>query len=264
MNLKIIKNNEILLEEYFFNEILIKNFIFESPYSAILSQSSLQDGKNTRNNNPQTSIPNKDNYSYYIICSFDLSELDKNKSLFYKNMFWEIRIFSSEIINLTKDTSKKDKEISIKDKWERNEIGRSELAKTSRLRFLSLNKLMKGEPLDKNEEIAINTERKRRIPQSYETLDTVERLKEVQKRKIINTAEDSKIKYNIYSQGKNSLPEDNLIKSEYSKYDRLELKSIMIKPELHKSYYIKNFINYSLRERIISKGQHVPEAKSKN
>lgn len=260
MKIKIIKNNEVLLEEDFFNKILIKNFIFENPYAAILAQS--QDSKSNKNQNQQANVPNKELYTYYLICSFDLSELDKNKIMIENNLFWEIRIFSSEVIYFSKDTSKEDREKAVKDSWEQIEKGRSELAKTSRLRFLGINKKMRGETLSPNEELIINTERVRKTAQSYDGFASSVKLQDTQKRKLSNAAQDPKSKNPNNTQGKNAQIDIPPVVNEYSKYERLELKPIVIKPEAHRSYYIRNFINYSTRERTVTKGQNVAISQS--
>lgn len=262
MKVKIIKNNKTLLEEDFFNTILIKNFIFENPYAEILTKT--QDPKANKNQNQSLPLPNKELYTYYMICSFDLSEFDKHKSLIdNNNLCWEIQIFSTESLSFCKDTSKEDSEKAIKDSWENNERGRSELAKTSRLRFLGINRKLQGEVLSTEEEKIINNERVKKITQSHDNFANFEKMNNAPKKKS-NAVAEMKIKSpsNAVQQGKNIFVPDLVVPNEYAKYEKLELRPIKIKPEVHSSYYIRNFINYSTRERTITKGQHVAQSQS--
>jgi len=261
MKVKIIKNQETLLEEDFFNTILINNFIFENPNCTVLTQT--QDPKSNKNQNQQVTLPNKDLSTYYIICSFELSEFDKHRNLIDKdNPDWIIRIFSSETLYFCKDTSKEDREKAVKDSWENIERGRSEFAKTSRLRFLGISKTMRGEALSPEEEKIVNTERVKKITQSHDHFAVTEKINNVGK-KTLNNAADFKIKSptnNVQLSKNNIVPEP--IPNDYAKYEKLELRPIKIKPEDHSSYYIRNFINYSTRERTITKGQHIAQSQS--
>lgn len=262
MKVKILKNNETLLEEDFYNSILIKNFIFENPYSEVLMQS--QDQKNNKNQNQQISLPNRELYTYYIICSFDLSEFDMNKSLIIKNnLYWEIRVFSSESLNFSKDTSKEDREKAVKDSWENSERGRSELAKTSRLRFLGISKKNRGEILGQDEEKIINTVRVKKITQSYDNFANFEKMNNADAKRKSTTINDLKIKSpsNAIQKGKTILSPEPVV-NEYAKYEKLELRPIKIRADEHRSFYIRNFINYSTKERTITKGQHVAQSQS--
>jgi len=269
MNVKIIKNNEVLLEEEFYNRILIRNFIFEHSHSHTLPNT--QDQKNINNKNATNQsihLADKDLCPYYIICSFDVSEIDKHKQIIEKNLVWEIRIFSTDYLYFSKDTSKEDREKTIKDSWEQNEKGRSELAKTSRLRFLGLNKKSRGETLSPSEEIIINTERIKKFAFSYENFFNKGNVKENQKKLSIAPI-DNKLKspsknQNAQLKGKNILSssEQFSLQNEYAKYEKLELRPITIRPEMHKSYYIKNFINYTIKDRTVTKGQYVPLTQS--
>ena len=265
MKIKIIKNNEILLEEDFFNTILIKNFIFDNPYAAVITQT--QDPKHNKSQTQQINLPNKELYTYYIICSFDLSEFDKHKSLIDKNNFyWEIRVFSTDSLNFCKDTSKEDREKAVKDSWENNERGRSEFAKTSRLKFLGINKKNRGEILCPEEQKIVNTERIRKITQSYDNLANFEKINNAAAARKNSNAAAPELKLktptNASQQGKNILALSQPVLNEYTKYEKLELRTIKIKPEEHRSYYIRNFINYSTMERTITKGQHVAQSQS--
>lgn len=267
MKVKIMKNNEILLEEDFFNSILLKNFIFENPYAAVLTQTQDPKANNkNQNQNTQITLPNKELYTYYIICSFDLSEFDKQKSVLIdkNNLNWEIRIFSTESLFFCKDTSKEDREKAVKDSWENSERGRSELAKTSRLRFLGINKKLRGEVLSTEEDKIFNTERVKKVTQSLDNFANFEKINNAAAKRKSNAAVDLKIKSpsNAAQLKKNSFVPEPIVVNEYAKYEKLELRPIKNKPEEHRSYYIRNFINYSTKERTITKGQYVAQSQS--
>jgi hypothetical protein len=49
---------------------------------------------------------------------------------------WVIKVFSSDTLAVLKDTDKEDKEKSLREQWEKNEPGRADKAKRSRMLHL--------------------------------------------------------------------------------------------------------------------------------
>ena len=247
MKIKILKNKKILFEEDFFNHILIDNFIFENPY-----YNSMNFTPDPKNKTTSPLLPEKEAYTYTIICYFEQSELEKNRE-FIVNPFWEIRFFASDFLYFSKDTSKEDFETSIKDSWEVNNPGRSDLAKTSRLRFLVSKKIQEGKKLNKQEEEIIKQERIRKTSYSTEIIFPREKI-------ILNNNSKPKIPANEKKHLNDIQETVNIL----PKIEKIEFnKPIIIKPEFIKSLYIKNFVNYTLKDRTIVKGNDVSETQSK-
>jgi hypothetical protein len=261
MNLKILKGNEVLFNQVFYNSLLIKNIYFENKHINAFSQLALNEIKNKNTDK----MPNKESLQYKFLCEFDLSELDKNS--YEDNFIWEIRLFTSETVLFSKDTSKEDSEIQVKVNWEREESGRSEMAKTSRFRFLALKKQEKNiEILNEDEIRLLNTERKKK-PTHISMLDKINKrpssIMDLNRNfvKSSKNAIGSVINKNL--KGKiNFLDNDD--DNPYFKYERLELNPLFINSANHKSNYIRNFIKYASMERTITKGEDVPQKQSNN
>lgn len=271
MKLLITKNNQIYYEDDFYNQTLIKNFIFDNPYSNILALGNEEHNKHKQKNSIVGNIPNKEIYTYQMVCYFDMSELEKIKQGL-DNIIWEIKIFSSENLLFSKDTSKEDREKYIKESWEINEPGRSDLGKLSRFRFLLINKKQNGEKLSTSEDNFLKQERIKKLALSAENFFNFDKINNLSKKKFnllepINNKKPSPIFTNSLTTRNNiNNIESNLIlnfnNDEHSKYNKIELKPIIVKPDNHRSYYIKNFINYSLKERTVIKGENLPESQS--
>ena len=158
------KENELILTEDFYNEIILHNLVFEgnivvesggNKAAKKLDKKNLADA-NT--NTPPSNLP------YRLICTIDTSEapsqyLDPN---YLKNIGWCIRIFSTDTLGFCQDTSKEDKEKEIIASWEEKEPGRAELAKKSRKRFLLQQKLANGNQLNEEEKTFLEEVRVRK------------------------------------------------------------------------------------------------------
>ena len=138
MKIKISKNNQIFFEEEFFNKLTIQNLLINGISIDLTNKS------------PNVNA-NKDIIPYLIVCYLDLSEL-KIQREYLESLEWVLRVFSSELILITKDTSKLDSEKILKDTWESREPGRSEKARKSRLKHLLLCKKKDGAKLSLEEE----------------------------------------------------------------------------------------------------------------
>lgn len=288
MRLNIIKNNEVLFEKDFFNQLLISNFIFENPYINILpnkAEENSNKGKNINNKELCSNIPNKEAYAYQIVCYIDISEDESIKNSILDNFNWEIRIFSSDNLLFSKDKSKEETEKAIKDSWEVNEPGRSELAKTSRLRFLLLNKKQNGEKLTLSDLNLLKTERIRKTSQSaVNFFNSEDKPSQNMLKKVIladSTRNNNRKSSNAGMNNKNNISilinsnknDTNIIESDfpshneeyynYNNQNQLKPFLININNQNHTSNFIKNFINYSYQDRRIIKGKSVLDSQSK-
>lgn len=265
MNLKIVKNEEILFFEEFFDNLLIKNFIFDNEYIEELKQEVFGGNtkvkqKTAKKNVVQSepSVPQREFYEYKILCKFDLSELDRSQ---YEDHFnWEIRIFTtSDNFIILKDTLKEDKEIEVRKTFEVEE-GRSVMAKTSRFRFLALKNQEKNRNHLSEEEIAVlKSERKKRESHLLR-LDRINRRPENYRegldpnnKNLISPTSNKNKKKQIVSVSNNDIYFSN-----YKKYENLEARPFQINSANHKSNYIKTFIKYASTDRFIKKGEEVP------
>ncbi|EGR31119.1 hypothetical protein IMG5_117620 [Ichthyophthirius multifiliis] len=90
--------------------------------------------------------PNKNqNKSYILQATFDLNEWPYAKSLNEKteNIYWFLKVFSSETLVFAKDTDKEEKQKEVIKSWEDKEQGRAEKAKKSRKKYQILLKKKK-------------------------------------------------------------------------------------------------------------------------
>lgn len=97
------------------------------------------------------------NVQYLLVCYYDLRDWPEAATGNPENegVNWAVRVFACDTVVLVRDTRKEDKEDSIRKGWEATQPGRSELAKSSRARFLIQQKSLQGEPLTDAEKAVI-------------------------------------------------------------------------------------------------------------
>jgi hypothetical protein len=89
-------------------------------------------------------------HNYVIQANFDLNEWPECKDARdenTKNLFWTMKIISSDTIAIVKDTDKEDAEKNLKESWERLDPGRNDKGKKSRIKFILSKRLRSGDLL---------------------------------------------------------------------------------------------------------------------
>ena len=117
------KGNKLIFRKDFYNRVIIRNLLFNGKLYT------------KEENDLNKIIPSLNRLKCYI----DMSECPKSILEYpeYKNnLYWKLTIFSSENIQLIKNTIKEDSEKAIKASWEILEPGRAIKAKNSRKKFL--------------------------------------------------------------------------------------------------------------------------------
>ncbi len=80
-----------------------------------------------------------------------------------KDVYWNIKCFTSETLGFVENTTKEDEENAIKNNWEISEPGRSIKAKVSRTKALLLHKKKNGDKLNYEDEIILSEPREIRL-----------------------------------------------------------------------------------------------------
>lgn len=295
MKLQISKSNELIFEEEFFNKITIQNMLLNYEPNTNLHNSDSAVNLNLNLTNQKTSnnvssaqmnnLYTKETQPYLMVCVLDLSELKIPKESL-ENLDWILRVFASEPVVFTKDTSKEDSEKFLKDNWEHNEIGRSEKARKSRLKHLIMCKKNMGKILSPDEQQLLLEER----PKTVATASMLQHLesnnlkaakenekdkkgiKEINK-KVISNAANSKQTNNTQQKTNKNLPKldangNGVNEAEASSKSLLKLdfmkRPVIAKPSNHKNHSIKDFLHYTIQERIIQKDNLIEHDKSKH
>lgn len=291
MKLQILKSNELIFEEEFFDKINIQNMIlnYEPRSISLTSDVSINQIINSKEQKNNTSsaqmniIQTKEIEPYLMICVFDLSELKIPKESL-ENLEWVLRVFASEPVLFTKDTTKEDSEKYLKDNWENNELGRSEKAKRSRLIHLIKTKKNMGTILSIEEQQLLLEDR----PKTVATSSLMQHLennnlkagRDIEKDKkgvkesnkeISNNFNNPKNKINAVKNSNSNLPKlyqnNNIItESDASSKSLLKLdksaKTKTANPLNHKNLSIRDFLQYTIQERIIQKDSLIEKDKS--
>ena len=116
------KGNKIIYRKEFYDKTTIKNLLFNGKLYP----------KEEGDLNQIIPTLNR------IKCYIDMSECPKSildNSEYKNNLYWKLTIFSSENIQIVKNTIKEDSEKAIKESWEILEPGRAIKAKKSRKKF---------------------------------------------------------------------------------------------------------------------------------
>ena len=230
------RENEIIYQTDFYNNITLFNMIFEG--NVIDEKKAKKDTKKSEKDEANEPPSNK---PYRIVCYFDETELpeDFNTPDYIEGLSWIIKVFSSDTLGFCEDTSKEDKEKAIIASWEENEPGRAEKAKASRKRFLLEKKLRDGEELTEEEKEFL---KEKRVRKTFENKDEEENEKNKNdaKKKPANNN-----KKNVNPNKKNE--EEEVAKPK----EELNFDKKISDESAHKSLFIKNFLNYAFTDRLI-------------
>jgi hypothetical protein len=173
--------------------------------------------------------------------------------------FWFVRFFSTENIALMKDTSKEERESSLKESWEIKNAGRAEKAKLSRKKFLLISKKNRGEQLTPEEETLLNEIRNKvyltQLEQEKKNKGAKEDAKKLENKEINRDGKSAGSKNSKDKAKINPLNDQNMVsKSQFLKqsfYNRANKTRLLPKPEHHSALYLKNFLSYAYRDRVI-------------
>lgn len=288
MKLKISRLDETIYEEEFFNQITIQNLFFnydtESYNNAfnlnLLSEQSqnFYSGKNKNSilntaNAANSASQQKEIIPYLLVCCLDLSELKMEKEQL-ETLEWVLRVYSSDTVLITKDTSKEDSEKFLKDNWESLELGRSEKARKSRLKHLISCKKKAGKILSLDEEHLLLEERPKTVSNVISLQNNENNtnnnvivsmnLKDTKEKDKKNANDNKKIPLQKTNR---NLPEYEPSKNASEKLSsknvpKISLKPVIAEPHKHKNYFIKTFLNYTHQERVIKKDSLIENEKS--
>lgn len=264
MTLHISKGDKILFSGDFYNTLTIHNLIFDnsvgikdgiSSNNISLQKEEIKKGEKSQvskkqGNGPVINNNVNDNCPFYLFCYLDLSEcpsyLIKPKES-DPPITWRMRIFTSEMLVVVKNTMKEDNERALKEAWEINEIGRAENAKKARFRYMAQLKKDKGEALTQEEETMLMEVRPRKQKVMITSVTQDNKLSSAQGKGAPNN--DKKLAQPIPKDKKTktttSIPEINI---------NSDLKHQVEKPlphvEDHHSLFLKNFLTYSYQDRV--------------
>lgn len=171
--------------------------------------------------------------------------LIQNDSDYNSDIYWVIRVFSSDSLAFVKDTIKEDGERTVKDSWEINQPGRSEKAKMARKKYIAEIKKNNGEILTPEEEQILFERRSRRVTMATSvnpnpTMEEKANDKKTRAIKKIGTVNNISIPANM---------QNPFITSFY----KLNLDKPLPRPEQHNSLFLKNFLDYTYKNRKIIK-----------
>ncbi len=290
MKIKVVKNGSdiILYEEEFFNRTCIHNILFNET-SEIKNDFIYENNSPLSPNNkiqkktnlsPVNIHQQKENPTYKITCTIDLNEEKVTKDI-WENLDWSIKVFSNDILGISVDTGKEDAERSLKDNWENEEPGRSDRATKSRLRHLLMIKKRSGKLLTPDEEQFLKEERPRTVSSfsmmnkefnnNHNRKDSNFKEKD-KKNKNENSNTNKKNNNNNNIPGnrgsQESLPSISKIQQNEESQKReylqeMENKPVIVNQEKHKCKFIKKFLHYTEKERLVKKDHKKEEHKSK-
>ena len=192
--------------------------------------------KPNQKKNEQEQPPPPQFFPYLLICFIDES-IDIQNSIACNKLKWRINVYCNDYLCFVKDTSKEDHEKELKESWEINEPGRKEIAKLSRRRFLLENNVKNGLELNEEEKTFLKTQRKRKTTNNNENEE--------------NNNINNKNKKTVVNKNKkndNNNEEEN--KNKNKNYS-LRIKKYLPFAISHRSDYIKNYLNYTYKDRII-------------
>lgn len=276
--MEITKEDKIIYTNQFFTKTFINHLELTLPAAkdkenmpAVEVQSPKADKKGKGKDEPVISNAPA---PFNMILRLDLSEAPRELQNEYEDTeneyFWFVRFFSTENIALMKDTSKEEREALLKEGWEQKNTGRAEKAKLSRKKYLLMGKKNRGEPLTPEEEQLLNEIRNRviltNLEQEGKSKSGKDDPKNKDKKEINRDGKSANSKNSKNSNQKdkgkvNPLNDPNLnSKGQYLKqsfYQRMNRTRMLPKPENHCALYLKNFLSYAYRDRIMQSANKV-------
>ena len=265
---------ELIRQWKFTNSLSIANYIFIGDILPDLKKKKNPGNKNDKNVNDNEEEENKKLFPYVLLCYVDVQRLS---DLNIPNDFgYTIRVYSSNSIAFIKDKTKEEHEKKLKEKWEENDEGRGKLALKSRKKYLVFAKNLKKEHLNENELKILNEERQRRTANEIDhIIDENEgkynnnKIKKIKNNKQIDNNKDKLKNSGVTNKNKNNpvnIDEDesasinnlltrNIISHLNKRARPLSMENIFRQKRPvsrgTKSNYIKNFLDYSNKERTI-------------
>ena len=238
------RENELILQEDFYNEITLHNLTFEGN---LVQETNAGKGAKKPDKKSPADLGNvpPSNLPYSLVCTIDTSEVPRNylNPEYMKNIGWNIRVFSTDTLGFCQDTSKEDKEKEVIASWEENEPGRAELAKKSRRRFLLQKKLENGKQLSEEEKSFMKEERVRK---------TFNKPSEEDDEKNKGKKKNEKVDKNK-KKGKDEKTEEEKEKETFGNLNlQINYNKITSNAKNHSSLYIKNFLSYAYDNRMLT------------
>ena len=241
------KENELILSEDFYNEIILYNLVFEG--NTIIENAGNKGAKKVDKKNLEANTAPPSNLPYRLICTIDTSEAPSQylNPSFMKDIGWNIRIFSTDTLGFCQDTSKEDKEKEIISSWEEKEPGRAELAKKSRKRFLLQKKLANGNQLNEEESEFL---KEIRVRKTFNKINEEEKEDDKNKgKKKVEKIDKNKKKGKDGNQEKEGEKEKENI-GNLNLNINYEKKTSNV--QHHSSLFIKNFLSYAYDNRMLT------------
>ena len=241
------KNIELLDNKYSYGLRGTLIYKFESYNTLIIPSLKLKGGliiPEKKGQKNQHQIPETIYYPYLLICYINSPEY-----LNINNINWKIKIFSSDNLCFIPDSSKEENERLMKNEWEENEPGRSNLAKISRKRYLLEKIIKEGGELNNEDKEIINNKRIRKITKEKEEEQNINNNNNIkgQKKKILNN------KIQIQAKKEENKKEE-IIPNTRLNYVLNMNKSLPLYTDInvkHKSIYIKNYLKYTYNNRTL-------------
>lgn len=286
LKIKILKSEELIYEEEFFNRTCIQNILLNENEENLLDQvenmpisPSNKDSKNPNRKSIKDikETPVQKEYTpYKLICTLDQSEEKEKEKLtreILETLEWSMKIYSNDLLGVSVDTGKEDSEKLLKDNWEMEEPGRSEKANKSRIRHLLMIKKRSGKILTPDEEQILKEERPRTVSalslmnKGINNEVKEEKVNEKDKKNLKKEEKKNEStinkKQSVKGSEKNSLPQINSANmEEILKLNEME-RPVTVDPEKHKCKFIKKFLTYTEQERLIKKDLKKEEHRSK-
>ncbi len=254
MQIIVSKGEEILYEREFYNTMIAHSIIFDNTRRVVDPEAKKIENLPAIKKNSSmklANLTNNENHPFHLTWVVDLSEcpdyFTHNNNTNEDRTSWCMRIFSSESLAFVKDTLKDDNERSMKEHWEINEPGRSELAHIARVKFLMQLRKEKGEKLAEEEEVLLKKTRKRKnkILITNVQKEPDKKGKPVKKEEKINLNNKATVSSSM------SLPETDPENSN-------KLTKPLPIASQHQSNYLKNFLDYAYDHRVVEKGIKYP------
>jgi hypothetical protein len=262
--------NELIAKWEFFNTLTVHQITLQGMLNLNQMQNMTSSRKDKKEVNPlkvEPIIQIKENTPFLFVCYLELSEapkylkLSKTPATTVTDIYWVVRVFSSDSLAFVKDTFKEDYERSIKDAWEINEPGRGDLAKRSRFRYMIECKKEKGEKLTFDEQIYLQDNRERKISHSVNIVEE-SKLKNGKLQALNSPKKLEKVEIGSKKTLNKPTSQVQLTSRQITESTPRIILKTLPKPEEHSSNFIKDFLFYTYQERTILFDNKVPQIES--
>lgn len=178
-------------------------------------------------------------FPYLFVCYID-EDIDLQRILKKYKLTWCIKVFPSDNLCFVKDNSKEEHEKHLKNMWEENEPGRGVKAAQSRRRFLLEESKSNGHELTEEELKFLVTPRERKKKNQSEGGEPIQSLKTKKPGKIGSSTKKNLLRNNSINPLENT-----------KEVAVLNINKQLPLPKEHKSYYVRNYLNYAYNNRTI-------------